>query len=164
MPSVVVETVRLELVDDARKVKIVVSEVVANLPFTVELSTPAAAVKVLELIVSKVVVVATPLTEEVKVIELVEVETESELTVDEATTPFKSTVVVATPLITETSDVPVAVREFELMIAADEVTPLTLDRSVLADEVRELVVVDCRSAKEVVATTPLMLVVRTPPE
>ena len=159
MPSVVVETVRLELVDDARKVKIVVSEVVANLPFTVELSTPAAAVKVLELIVSKVVVVATPLTEEVKVIELVEVETESELTVDEATTPFKSTVVVATPLMTDMIDVPLVVRELELMIEAVEVTPLTLDRSELLEDERELF-----DTTDEVATTPLIVVVSVLPD
>ena len=159
MTSVVVETVRLELVDDARKVKIVVSEVVANLPFTVELSTPAAAVKVLELIVSKVVVVATPLTEEVKVIELVEVETESELTVDEATKFLRSVVVVATPLMTDMIDVPLVVRELELMIEAVEVTPLTLDRSELLEDERELF-----DTTDEVATTPLIVVVSVLPD
>ena len=130
------------MVELAKKVKIVVKDVVASLPFTVEDSTPAAAVRVLELIVSKVVVVATPLTEEVSVIVLVEVDTDRELIVDEDTKSLRSTVVVATPLITDIREVPLAVRELELMIEADEVTPFTLERSELLDEVRELVVVD----------------------
>lgn len=140
-------------------------EEVATTPFTVEVMTPAAAVRVLELMIEEVevtplttevssltaevrafwlmklavVVEVTPFTVEVRVKLLVEVETVRTLVVPALMMDWRS-VEVATPLTVEVRTVPEAVSALEVMMEEVPIEPPTLEVRVLPVAERALVV------------------------
>jgi hypothetical protein len=147
-PLVVVETVKLEFVDEARKVKRLVTDVVATCPFTIDVRTPFIAetsfvfmilevettpftevlkifpreVKVFSFIVLVEVVASFPFTTVAKNISFVVVEMETIFVVPEAIKLVRS-VLVATPLITERSSVPIVVSCVSVMIVVVPIDP-----------------------------------------
>ena len=67
------------------------------------------------------------------------------------------------PLMIVVKMFPEEVATLVLMIEEVEITPLTFEERVLLLDVRALVVVETRPAREVVETIPLTVVVKTPP-
>lgn len=131
-------------------------EVEEATPLIVEVSVLTAEAKSWLLMKLAVVVAVLPLTIEVRMNELVEVDTVRIFEVDEATRLVRS-VVVATPLMVVVSDEPLVERAFEVMTEVVAVTPLIA-------VVRTLPVTDC--VKELiieasVPDTPLMIVWKT---
>ena len=151
-PPAVVATVKLLLVEDARKVKRVVAEVVAVTPLMIVVMIPPLAKREEELMIlvedetplileesvltaerrelvlikEAVVVAVLPLMILVRVKELVEVETESVFEVLDATRLVRS-VEVATPLIEVVRTAPFVERTLDEMTEVVAVTPLTME-------------------------------------
>ena len=103
------------------------------IPFTVEVSVFTADAKSLLFTKDAVVVATCPLTVEVRMKELVEVEMVRVCEVDDATRLVRS-VEVATPLMVVVSTAPLVERALEVMIEEVAVTPLMVEVSVLPDE------------------------------
>lgn len=112
------------------------------MPFTVEVSVFTADAKSLLFTKDAVVVATCPLTVEVRMKELVEVEMVRVCEVDDATRLVRS-VEVATPLMVVVSTAPLVERALEVMIEEVAVTPLMVEVRVLPDEtwVKELIIV-----------------------
>ena len=125
----------------AESVEELMIEVDDETPLMMEVRVLTAEERELALMKDAVVVATLPLTVEVRVKELVEVETVRVLEVEEATRLVKS-VVVATPLMMVVRVAPLVERAFEVMILEVACTPLTVEVRTLpdADWVKELMI------------------------
>lgn len=149
MPRVSVTTVRLELVDEAKKLSKLETEVVATTPLRVEVITPALAEIAFEVMIEEVAV--TPFTVVVSVFPVAEVVSEfmKSITADE--TPFTNEV----KLLVEV-DIVFAKIMSELVVA---ITPFTTDvqmyEFVEVETVSRLVVLDAsRSEADIFWISP----------
>lgn len=136
MPSVSVATVRFELVDEAKKLSKLETEVVATTPLSVEVITPALAEIAFEVMIDEVAV--TPFTVVVSVFPVAEVVSEFMKLITADETPFTNEV----KLLVEV-DIVFAKTMSELVVAT---TPFTIDvqmyEFVEVDTVSRLVVLE----------------------